>query len=48
MLEEYLQEDLLMAPDEIVSFGQAVRQQIKLKHLEALWTLLQVRCRRAY
>jgi hypothetical protein len=31
-----------MAPAEIVSFGQAVRQQIMLKHLEALWTLLQV------
>eukprot|EP01048_Picozoa_sp_COSAG05_P014948 COSAG05_NODE_1746_length_4154_cov_2.325031_3_plen_115_part_00 len=30
-----------MSADELQLFGQTIRQQIKLKHLEALWTLLQ-------
>ena len=40
-LAAYLRDDLLMSADELQLFGQTIRQQIKLKHLEALWTLLQ-------
>lgn len=41
MLADYLSKDLLMAENQIMEFGQAVRQQVQLKHLESLWTLLQ-------
>jgi len=40
-LSTYLADDLLMGEREVASFGLAIRQQIKLKHLEALWDLLQ-------
>ena len=40
-LSSYLADDLLMDAREIATFGLAIRQQIKLKHLEALWDLLQ-------
>ena len=40
-LSSYLADDLLMDEREVAAFGLAIRQQIKLKHLEALWDLLQ-------
>jgi len=40
-LSSYLEKDLLMDEREVATFGLAIRQQIKLKHLEALWDLLQ-------
>jgi len=40
-LAAYCADDLLMGEREVACFGVAIRQQIRLKHLEALWTLLQ-------
>ena len=47
-LAAYCADDLLMGEREVACFGVAIRQQIRLKHLEALWTLLQVSSRRIH
>lgn len=40
-LEQYLRSDLLMSDAELGSLGSVIRQQICLRHLEALCTLVQ-------